>query len=155
MKVYTDGACSGNPGPGGWGFAIIENDNILYSDASFFEHTTNNKMELTAAIKGIEFMKNHYPHISSFPVHTDSTYTMNSMKDWVHNWKKKNWKKSNGKPIENPELIKKLYSLCYESGITVDWVKVKAHQKKTSKDYDPFNDYVDQLATGKEQPKKQ
>jgi len=154
LKLYTDGACSGNPGPGGWGFAIIQNNEVTYSDADFNTLTTNNKMELSAVIFGLEHLLKMHPETKAISVHTDSAYTMNAMKDWVHNWRKNDWKKSNGKPIENPELIKRLYQLCYESGLNINWVKVKAHQKIGTKDYDAFNDYVDQLATGNISPKK-
>jgi ribonuclease HI len=77
---------------------------------------------------------------------------MNAMTQWVHGWKKKGWIKSDGKPIENPELIKELYTLCYASGMKVAWQKVKAHQSPGSRYYDRFNDHVDKLATGEKKP---
>lgn len=153
IKIYTDGACSGNPGKGGWGFAIIDNDEIKHSKNGFEDLTTNNKMELSAVIKGIEFILSKYNDSKHMTIYTDSAYTMNAMKDWAHGWKKRGWTKSNGKPIENPELIKHLYHLCFEKNIKIDWVKVKAHQKPGTKYYDKFNDYVDQLATGNIKPK--
>lgn len=147
ITLYTDGACSGNPGKGAWAFAIIEDDKVALSQNGLNTLTTNNQMELTAIIKGLLYILDNYGVGNSVHVHTDSSYCMNAMKDWVHGWKKKNWKKSDGKTIENLDLIKTLYDLCYQKEISVFWTKVKAHQKPSSKDYDPFNDFVDKLAT--------
>jgi ribonuclease HI len=154
IHVYTDGACSGNPGPGGWGFAIIDKnkDEIVVSKSGRDKNTTNNKMELTAALNALTYMHNEFQKRGITDVeillHTDSAYTMNSMSIWAHSWKKNGWKKKDKKPIENPDLIIPLYKLCHESNLKVTFVKVKAHQTKGSKDYDKFNDYVDKLATG-------
>lgn len=147
ITLYTDGACSGNPGKGAWAFAIIDNQEVSFSEHGLNEMTTNNQMELTAIIKGLSHLLDNNGQGNTVTVHTDSSYCMNALKDWVHGWKKKGWKKADGKVIENLELIQTLYSLCYEKGLTVMWKKVKAHQKPSSKDYDPFNDFVDKLAT--------
>lgn len=151
--IYTDGACSGNPGPGGWGFAQVdrEEDCVRYYEAGRNSQTTNNQMELTAAINALTYVKENGIG-AVVTVHTDSTYTMNAMNDWAHGWKKNGWRKKDKKPIENPELIQTLYALCHESNMNVVFVKVKAHQKKGSKYYDKFNDFVDQLAVGVDNP---
>lgn len=153
LKLYTDGACSGNPGPGGFGFAIINDEDIIYSNNGSFDNTTNNKMELLAVVEGIKYILYNFDTVSKITIFTDSAYTMNSITNWAHNWKKNDWKKSDGKIIENKDLIVELYNLCYNKNLKVDWVKVKAHQSKNSKYYDRFNDYVDNLATGKINPK--
>lgn len=145
--VYTDGACSGNPGKGGWAFAYVENGKITHSDYGLDNPTTNNKMELTAIIEALRYILETKGNQQTVIIHTDSTYCMNSMNEWVHGWKKRGWTKANGRPIENPELIQTLYHLCYECDLKVEWIKVKAHLSRTHKDYDPFNDFVDQLAT--------
>lgn len=145
--IYTDGACSGNPGKGGWAFACIEENKVVHSQYGLDDPTTNNQMELTAIIEALRYILISKGAHQSVVIHTDSTYCMNSMTDWVHGWKKRGWKKANGRTIENPQLIQALYQLCYESELNVAWVKVKAHLPPSHKDYDPFNDFVDQLAT--------
>ena len=145
--MYTDGACSGNPGKGGWAFAFIEGGQVVHSAYGLENPTTNNKMELTAIIEALTYILNTKGTQQTVVIHTDSTYCMNSMTDWVHGWKKRNWTKANGRPIENPELIQQLYQLCYASDLSVEWVKVKAHLAPSHKQYDPHNDFVDRLAT--------
>lgn len=147
IKVYTDGACSGNPGKGGWAFAVIVNHSVSFSSNGNADLTTNNQMELTAIIEALTYTLSTYDNGVHVVVHTDSAYCMNSMTSWVHGWKKKGWRKSDGKVIENLELIKALYNLCFDSKLTVSWIKVKAHQKKNSPHYDEFNEFVDALAT--------
>lgn len=146
FDIYTDGACSGNPGPGGWAFALVGEEEILHSEFGSAKNTTNNKMELIAIINGLSYILKEKGEGSLIRIHTDSAYCMNAMKSWVHNWIKRGWKKANGDVIENIELIKGLYELCYESNIKVEFVKVKAHQKKNSEYYNYFNEFVDELA---------
>lgn len=153
LKLYTDGACSGNPGPGGYSFAIISDENVIYSDCGFYELTTNNEMELLAVKNGLLYILENFKDINEVHIFTDSSYTLDSMKTWSHNWKKNNWTKSKGKKLENKEIIIDLYNLCYNQSLSIHWQKVKAHQKPGTKFYDPFNDYVDKLATGKSKPK--
>jgi ribonuclease HI len=148
IKIYTDGACSGNPGKGGWAYAIIKNGKVSHSVHGSSNYTTNNQMELTAIIEALKYINSSNINTqATISVHTDSAYCLNSMTNWVHGWVKKGWKKSDGKKIENLDLIKELYKLCFKSNLSVEWVKVKAHQKINSKYYDEFNDYVDKLAT--------
>tara|TARA_B100000965_G_C19441934_1_gene691276 strand:+ start:382 stop:828 length:447 start_codon:yes stop_codon:yes gene_type:complete len=119
-KIYiiTDGACSGNPGPGGWGVIIKSGDH----SKEFFDgdlNTTNNKMELTAAIKGFETLNEPCDVI----VKTDSTYVINGITQWIHNWKKKGWINSAKKPVANKDLWEKLEKLISSHQVKWEWVK--------------------------------
>ena len=127
MDVYTDGSCLGNPGPGGWG-AIGPG----FSVSGGLAHTTNNIMELTAAVKCLE-------QTGSIEVvlHTDSCYVKNGITKWVLNWKKNGWKTANGQPVKNKELWAQLDAL---NGPHVTWKWVKAHNGH------PQNEAVDKLA---------
>ena len=103
IEIYTDGACSGNPGPGGWGFVIIDGEDIKsYSGSE--DSTTNNRMELTAAIKAIELVNENQAII----LHTDSTYVQKGITEWIINWKKNDWISSTKKPVANKDLWMKL-----------------------------------------------
>lgn len=131
--IYTDGACRGNPGPGGWGVLIKykEHSKEMYGgDAS----TTNNKMELTAAIEALKEIKEPCEII----LYTDSKYVLKGIEEWIHNWKKRGWKGSNRKPVKNVELWKKLDEL--RDKHTIKWNWVKGHSG------DPGNETADMLA---------
>ena len=131
--IYTDGACRGNPGPGGWGVLIKyrEHSKEMYGgDAS----TTNNKMELTAAIVALKEIKEPCEII----LYTDSKYVLKGIEEWIHNWKKRGWKGSNRKPVKNIELWKKLDEL--RDKHTIKWNWVKGHSG------DPGNETADMLA---------
>lgn len=131
--IYTDGACRGNPGPGGWGVLIKyrEHSKEMYGgDAS----TTNNKMELTAAIEALKEIKEPCEII----IYTDSKYVLKGIEEWIHNWKKRGWKGSNRKPVKNIELWKKLDEL--RDKHTIKWNWVKGHSG------DPGNETADMLA---------
>ena len=133
INVYTDGSCLGNPGNGGWAFLIEEEKDIRYR-AGFEKNTTNNQMELLAAIKALEFL-NTYIDIT---INTDSNYVKEGITTWIFNWKKNNWKTSTKQPVKNKELWERLDNLCEMKNISWSWVK--AHN--TSK----FNNQVDELA---------
>jgi ribonuclease HI len=134
VTIYTDGACSGNPGPGGWG-------TILMCGSHYREHsgynpdTTNNKMELTAAIKGLQELK--YP--CTVELYTDSQYLINGIDQWIDGWKKRNWKTSDNKPVKNQELWVELDRL--KSIHTIKWNYVKGHASNK------YNNRCDELAT--------
>ena len=133
IEIYTDGACRGNPGPGGWGVLIKykEHSKEMYGgDAS----TTNNKMELTAAIEALKEIKEPCEII----LYTDSKYVLKGIEEWIHNWKKRGWKGSNRKPVKNIELWKKLDEL--RDKHTIKWNWVKGHSG------DPGNETADMLA---------
>ena len=140
IEIYTDGACSGNPGPGGWGFVIIDGKNTKSFSGSE-DDTTNNRMELTAAIKAIESVDIN----ESIMLHTDSTYVQKGITEWIINWKKKNWITSTKKPVANKDLWLKLDE--YNVSRDIKWTWVKAHQSSDSND-SIYNNMADKLATG-------
>ena len=140
IKIYTDGACSGNPGPGGWGFVIIDGENTKSFSGSE-DATTNNRMELTAAIKAIESVDIN----ESIMLHTDSTYVQKGITEWIINWKKKNWITSTKKPVANKDLWLKLDE--YNISRDIKWTWVKSHQSGDSND-SIYNNMADKLATG-------
>ena len=140
IKIYTDGACSGNPGPGGWGYVIVENGKS-YSSNGGESQTTNNRMELTAAIKALESAKKD----ESLYLYTDSTYLQKGITEWIVNWKKNNWITSSKKPVSNKDLWIKIDQLNLE--LDIQWKWVKAHQSDDSDDTF-YNNMADELATG-------
>ena len=98
LKIWTDGSCLGNPGPGGWGF-IATNGIETAERCGGEKDTTNNKMELTAVIKALRAARKH----NEIEIHTDSQYVKNGMQSWIKNWKRNNWKTSDKKPVKNKE----------------------------------------------------
>ena len=140
IEIYTDGACSGNPGPGGWGFIILDGEDIKSFSGSE-DATTNNRMELTAAIKAIEAVDIG----ESIILHTDSTYVQKGITEWIINWKKNNWISSTKKPVANKDLWIKLDE--YNLSRDIKWTWVKAHQSCDSND-SIYNNMADKLATG-------
>lgn len=133
IEVYTDGSCLGNPGTGGWAFQIF-NEGTIINHFGYQLDTTNNQMELTAAIKALEFLQKE----SEIILFTDSTYVRNGITSWIANWKKNNWKNSQRKDVKNKILWEKLDVLNSRKNITWKWVK--AH------DINEHNNKVDLLA---------
>ena len=120
VDIYTDGACSGNPGPGGWGVLIeIDNENIELSGGD--RETTNNRMELMAAIKALEEIDKDY----EINLYTDSNYVKDGITSWISNWKKNNWKTASKKDVKNKELWIRLDEAIKDKNIS--WVWVKGH----------------------------
>ena len=120
VDIYTDGACSGNPGPGGWGVLIkIDNENIELSGGD--RETTNNRMELMAAIKALEEIDKDY----EITLYTDSNYVKEGITSWISNWKKNNWKTASKKDVKNKELWMRLDEAIKDKNIS--WVWVKGH----------------------------
>jgi ribonuclease HI len=120
LTIYTDGACSGNPGPGGWGVLLKYGDSEKTLKGGD-PNTTNNRMEMTAAIKAIEAINETYN--GEIILWTDSTYVMKGITEWIHGWKKKNWIKSDKKPVINTDLWKVLDNLNSQKNIQWNWVK--------------------------------
>ena len=119
IEIYTDGACSGNPGPGGWG-AVLRYKGIEKELSGGERETTNNRMELTAVIEALRALKE--PCIIT--LYTDSKYVSDAFNQgWIYGWMKKDWKKADGKPVMNQELWQQLYSLWKQHEITLVWVK--------------------------------
>ena len=133
IDVYTDGSCLGNPGNGGWAFLVKKND-IISSRSGFVLNTTNNQMELTAAIKAIEFLDTN----DVINLLTDSNYVKNGITSWIKNWKINNWKNSSKQPVKNKDLCERLDEL--NSTKSVNWQWVKAHSTNN------YNNQVDLLA---------
>lgn len=132
--IYTDGACSGNPGSGGWGSILMYGENIkeIYGGN---KNTTNNIMELTAVIEALKLLK--YP--CTVEVYSDSAYVVNGFNQkWIYGWIKKNWINSSGEPVKNKELWQELYSLVQKH--TVTFYKVKGHSDNK------WNNRCDELA---------
>ena len=118
INIYTDGACSGNPGIGGWGVVILENNKEILLNGGDL-HTTNNKMELTAAIKALEYFEIRKDLI----IYTDSKYVKDGIESWIINWKKNGWKTTAKKPVKNKELWISLDELMKKHNINWKWVK--------------------------------
>ena len=116
--IYTDGACRGNPGPGGWG-ALIRLDAIEKEIFGGQVDTTNNQMELTAAIEGLAALKER----CSVELYTDSKYVMDGITQWIQNWKKNNWRTATKKDVKNKELWQKLDQLISQHQVQWHWVK--------------------------------
>ena len=133
LEIYTDGACLGNPGPGGWAALIIDNnqEKILSGNN---EMTTNNRMELLAVIKALETI-NHHLEIT---IYTDSKYVINGITSWIKNWKTNDWKSSSKTPVKNIDLWKILDVNSQKQNIK--WVWVKGHSGNN------YNDKVDKIA---------
>ena len=129
IKVFTDGACSGNPGIGGWGVVILIND----SDPIFLKggeiQTTNNRMELTATIKALKYFKEH----QLITLITDSKYVKDGIESWIANWKKNGWRTTSKKPVKNKELWVELDSQIAKHNITWNWVKGHAGDRYNEK----------------------
>ena len=136
-KVYTDGACSGNPGSGGWGVVILTDKLKTYNGSE--KETTNNRMELKAAIMGIK----NSDVTSQITIYTDSKYVKDGITNWITNWKKNNWITASKKPVKNQDLWKELDNM--NNQFNVKWEWVKAHQDNNSDD-SKYNNMADQLA---------
>lgn len=132
--IYTDGACSGNPGPGGWG-AILMYKSAKKEISGGMKNTTNNIMEITAVIEALKCLKVE----SDVQVYSDSAYTVNAFKQgWIYNWMKNGWKTANKEPVKNKELWQELYDLTKKH--KVEFIKVKGHADNE------FNNRCDEMA---------
>lgn len=120
LIIYTDGACSGNPGPGGWGVLMQFGDKEKTLCGGERE-TTNNRMELIAAIRALEAVKPNYK--GQVTLWTDSTYVLKGITEWIHGWKKRGWKKGDKKPVINKDLWQQLDALNATRDINWKWVK--------------------------------
>ncbi|MGM3307385.1 ribonuclease HI [Anabaena sp. WFMT] len=122
-SIYTDGACTGNPGPGGWGVVVYFQDGSIHEMGDASSHTTNNKMEMQAAIAALQFLKTS-EQTQPITLYTDSEYLINSVTKWMPGWKKKGWKKSDGNPVQNQDLLETLDQL---NSRLVKWQHVRGH----------------------------
>ncbi len=135
IKIYTDGGCTGNPGPGGWAAVILEDGQDPRELSGSDEATTNNRMELTAVINALESVINAIG--LQIEVHTDSQYVQRGISEWMKGWITKGWKTSSGKPVKNRDLWLQLKNL--NDKMTVDWKWVKGHSG------DEWNERCDEL----------
>ena len=129
ITIYTDGACSGNPGVGGWGVVIIEDNKNEFFLNGGDKHTTNNKMELTAAIQALKAFEKK----RTITLITDSKYVKDGIQSWIQNWKKNGWKTAAKKPVKNKELWIELDGLIAIHNIQWDWVKGHAGNEHNEK----------------------
>jgi ribonuclease HI len=131
IHIYTDGGCSGNPGPGGWAYIIIgEREPVLLAENWGAEKsTTNNRMELLAVISALEALPGVCPEISAgagqIAIYTDSQYVQKGMSVWIKDWKRKGWKTSAKEPVKNQDLWQRLDGLA--AGFSINWIWVKGH----------------------------
>ncbi|MFO0774080.1 MAG: ribonuclease HI [Nitrospiraceae bacterium] len=133
MEIYTDGACSGNPGPGGWG-VLIREDSRETEFCGGEPATTNNRMELLAVIEALQSL----PGTATARVYTDSQYVQKGISEWIHSWKRRGWKTADKKPVKNEDLWRRLDDLA--NGHKIDWRWVRGHNGH------PDNERVDALA---------
>jgi ribonuclease HI len=136
VEIYTDGACSGNPGPGGYG-AVLRYKGKEKEISGGDKNTTNNRMELLAVIEALKLLKEP----CNVELYSDSQYVCNAFNlGWVEKWKAKNWMRTKSEPVKNPDLWKELYSLCQTHNVTYNWVKGHAGHSE--------NERCDKLAVG-------
>jgi len=133
VKIYTDGACRGNPGPGGWG-AVLMTRGTERELSGAEAHTTNNRMELTAAIRALEALKRP----CEIDLYTDSQYVKNGITTWILDWKRRHWRTADRKPVKNVDLWQRLDELV--GGHKITWHWVRGHSGH------PINERVDALA---------
>ena len=133
LKIWTDGSCLGNPGPGGWAFVATNGQNTAERSGGERD-TTNNRMELMAVIRALTAAHRH----SEIELHTDSQYVKNGMQSWLKNWKKNTWHTANKKPVKNQDLWMQLDAL--SSAIKIHWHWVRGHNG------DEMNERCDELA---------
>jgi ribonuclease HI len=132
LRIYTDGGCSGNPGPGGWAYVIVlqtfQGDSIIAENKGGEKDTTNNRMELSAVIEALRALKTlDVPHKAT--VYTDSQYVQKGITEWIHKWKKNSWKTSDKKPVKNQDLWLELDTLASKFSIKWEWIKGHAGNK--------------------------
>jgi ribonuclease HI len=141
LKVYTDGGCSGNPGPGGWAYLFLtetfQGQKVTAERCGAERRTTNNRMELRAVIAALEGLKAMRSASRKAEVITDSQYVLKGITEWIQVWKKNGWRTSDKGPVKNQDLWQRLDALA--EGFTLTWIWVKGHKG------DPYNERCDQL----------
>jgi len=133
VTIYTDGACSGNPGPGGWGAILMHGTSVKELSGGELA-TTNNRMELMGAIAALEALTKP----CQVELHTDSTYVMKGISEWIHNWKRRGWRTADGKPVKNDDLWRRLDEARARHDVKWRWVKGHAGHE--------HNERADELA---------
>jgi ribonuclease HI len=148
IEIYADGACRGNPGPGGWAALLISGD--VRKEVSGSEaHTTNNRMELLAAIGGLEALKKPG---STARVYTDSQYVIKGISEWVANWKQRGWKTADKKPVKNQDLWERLDSLAGQHELEWHWVRGHSGVEGNERVDQLANEAIDAMLSGSPAP---
>lgn len=124
IEIFTDGACSGNPGPGGWG-AIVRQDGRETELCGGEMNTTNNRMEMMGVIAALESLQNQFTAPITVRVSTDSQYVQKGISEWIHGWKRRGWQTADKKPVKNVDLWKQMDALA--SGNKIEWCWVRGH----------------------------
>ena len=135
LKIWTDGSCLGNPGPGGWAFVATDGTNIAQRSGGE-KDTTNNRMELMAVLRALTAAHRH----KELEIHTDSQYVKNGMQVWIKNWRKNNWRTADKKPVKNQDLWQQLDDIAGK--MKIHWVWVRGHNGNE------LNEMCDELARG-------
>lgn len=139
ILIWSDGSSRGNPGSGGWGVVIVSPEKEVVELGGGEEHTTNNRMELTGAISALLYAVKNYKNSSTIEIHTDSSYVINGITKWVHNWRRNDWLTSQKEEVLNRDLWGKLFSLT--AGKKIEWKYVAGHSGT------PGNERCDEIAT--------
>lgn len=142
IEIYTDGSSLGNPGPGGWGTVVVENEKIVFELGGFDKDTTNNRMEIKAVIEALKYINKNYKG-KEVAIVADSNYVLLGITEWIHNWQKNGWRTAGKKPVLNQELWQELWRLKEETSAKISWQKVKGHSGHI------FNERADEIATTK------
>ncbi|MEI7688800.1 MAG: ribonuclease HI [Candidatus Nomurabacteria bacterium] len=140
IQIYTDGSSLGNPGPGGWGTVIVDGGKIIEELGGYHKDTTNNRMELQAAIEALKYMNKHH-HEYTVTIHADSAYVLGGVTNWIFGWEKNGWRTSKKEPVLNQDLWQELIGLVREFKGKIIWQKVKGHSGHI------YNDRADEIAT--------
>lgn len=140
ISIFTDGSCKGNPGPGGFGVVIMENDEIKHTYSERCDNTTNNREELKAIIYALQYADEIYPK-ENVTIYSDSSYCVNACNDWIWNWARACWKNSKKITVENLDLIQIIYGITNRDFYHCQIVKIKGHDGKFG------NELADALAT--------
>ncbi|WP_417594669.1 ribonuclease HI [Oceanospirillum sp.] len=143
VRIFTDGGCKGNPGPGGWGAILYYGDAKKEIKGSEKE-TTNNRMELMAAIQALELLKRP----CEIELTTDSQYLRQGITQWIHNWKKRGWKTADKKPVKNQDLWQRLDAAVGQHKVTWSWVKGHAGHPDNERADELANEAISELLTG-------
>ena len=148
IEIYADGACRGNPGPGGWAALLISGDHRKEISGSE-KLTTNNRMELLAAISAIEALKN--PGTTA-RIYTDSQYVIKGVSEWVANWKRRGWKTADKKPVKNQDLWERLDALAGQHELEWHWVKGHSGVEGNERVDQLANESIDAMLSGSQEP---
>ena len=139
IEIYTDGSSLGNPGPGGWGTVVVDGGKIIEELGGYDKDTTNNRMELQAAIEALKYInKNHHDTVT---IHADSAYVLGGITNWIFGWEKNGWRTSKKDSVLNQDLWKELINYVREFKGKIIWQKVKGHSGHV------YNDKADEIAT--------